>query len=164
MAKLEVLYIIMLNIVKHSKRHFKLIVLVGVPSALVLCAVLLLPALTPGSNCGGNAAALAACKSIFVGFQLISYERGEKTISILDLTPAEREYFKQIPGLSWLGDSKILVTTKPISTNQQLGREVLAVCNKPFDNVPRRMFGKAPLTHAVVYTDGSTDLLSLDEF
>lgn len=44
------------------------------------------------------------------------------------------------------------------------GRQVVAVCDKPFDNVPRRFFGKAPLTHAIAFADGTTGLISSEEF
>jgi hypothetical protein len=84
-------------------------------------------------------------------------------VSIGGLKAAERDYFKQVAGLNWLGGARILVTPK-IRSGESSGKEIIAVCDGAFDNVPRRMFGKAPLTHAVAHADGSTALMSVDEF
>ena len=144
-----------------STKHRKLFVALGISIAAVACGAVLLPSLAGRSNCGGNSAALAACKSVAVSLNLVASERGNKAVSITNLAGVERDYFKQIAGLSWLHDAKVMVTLATVTSE---ARQVVAVCNKPFDNVPRRFFGKAPLTHAIAYADGTTELVSSEEF
>ncbi len=85
-------------------------------------------------------------------------------MSISNLSGEEREYFRVVTGMSWLPGSKLLVAAGPIVLSEERPRNILAVCDTPFDNVPRRIFGRAPLTHAVGYSDGSNGLISVQEF
>jgi hypothetical protein len=62
-----------------------------------------------------------------------------------------------------LGDARILVAPEVV-VGVPPGKTVVAVCDTPFDNVPRRWIEKASPTHAVAYADGSAGLLTLDEF
>ncbi len=146
-----------------ATKHRKLLVTIGVSIALILCGAALLPLAARSTNCGGNSAALAACKSVATCFQLAASERSGKPVSVADLSETERDYFRQIAGLSWLGEAKVLVAATPVSPDTQK-QQIVAVCDKPFDNVPRRFFGKAPLTHAVAHADGSTVLISVEDF
>lgn len=141
----------------------RLVAAIGILAALAACAAALVPVLARPSNCGGNSAASAACKGVLTCYQIIAAERGDKPVSIAGLTTSEREHFSQVAGLSWLGDATILVTPAPVAFDAQR-RQILAVCDKPFDNVPRRIFGKSPMTHAAVYTDGSRALISVEDF
>jgi hypothetical protein len=137
----------------------------GIALALVLCAVLLLPSLTPPSNCGGNSAALAACSHIGLCFSNISEKRGNQPVSIVELSAAERASFEFVlSDLSWIPNSKVFVTRSAIQVDSSNGKRIICVCHTPFDNVPQRWIGKAPLTHAVGYGDGSAGLLSVEEF
>jgi hypothetical protein len=142
-------------------RPFALIAAAG---ALVLCLVIFIPVLAPPSNCGGNSRALAACKGVSACFQLISAERGSNILSIADLTQHEREYFNQVCDVAGLLQARLLVSRTMTAPNAATGRVVIAVCDKPFDNVPRGLFRKAPLTHAVAYADGSTGLILVEDF
>ena len=144
-----------------SSKQKKLFVVLGIVGAVVACGVALPPLVARSSNCGGNSAALAACKSLAICFSLTVSERGNKSVSDTNLSDIEREYFKQIAGLNWLHNAKVLVTPAAVTIERQ---QVVAACDKPFDNVPRRLFGKAPLTHAVAYSDGTTGLISTEEF
>jgi hypothetical protein len=132
--------------------------------AVVLCAAVWVPALARSSNCGGNSAALAACKSVYVCFRLVAYSHGDRAVTVTELNAADRGYFNQVTGLSWIPASKILVTRAKVAVGEASGRQVIAVCDTAFDNVPRRLFGRAPRTHAVAYADGSTGLLSVADF
>jgi hypothetical protein len=141
----------------------KLIIAVGLVVASVACLGGLLPIVARSSNCGGNSAALAACKSVAAAFHLTVSGRNGKPVSAAGLTDVERDYFNPISGLNWLAGAKVLVTPVPVRNDDQQ-QQVLAVCDKPFSNLPRRIFGKAPPTHAIAYTDGSTSLISVEEF
>lgn len=137
---------------------------IPIASAFVLLYALGLPMLARPTNCGGNSAALAACKDIVLSFRTVSLERGDMPVSITNLTGPEQEYFRFVAGVSWLPNSKVLVAARPIILSEERPREILAVCDTPFDNVPRRFLGRAPLTHAVGYSDGSAGLISVREF
>jgi hypothetical protein len=134
-------------------------------SALALvCALALPPLLARPANCGGNSAALAACRNIALSFRMISLDGTDKPMSISNLSGEERESFRVVIGMSSLPGSKLLVVAGPLVLSEERPREIVAVCDTPFDNVPRRIFGRAPLTHAVAYSDGSTGLISVQEF
>lgn len=130
----------------------------------LICAALLLPMLARPTNCGGNSAALAACRDIALSFRVIALEHGDRPVLMASLTPEEKENFRHVAGLSWLPGSRILVAQGPIVVRERPPKEILAVCDHPFDNVPRRFVGKSPPTHAVAYSDGSTGLISIEEF
>jgi hypothetical protein len=141
-------------------------VMIGcVAGVLALCAVgILLPAFTPASNCGGNSAALTACRSVAICFQLAAVDHRNRPVAVGEMTAAELAEFGAPHGLNWLHDSTVLVTAAKVSVGEAGGREVIAVCNRAYDNVPRRWLIRAPFTHAVAYADGSTGLISPDEF
>ena len=134
----------------------------GIAVAVIACGASLLPSFVRSSNCGGNSAAIAACKSASLNLVLATTERGIP-VSAPNLTDAEREYFRHLSGLSWLGTATVLVAMGPVTADREK-RELLAVCSKPYDNVPQRLIGKAPLTHAVAYSDGSSGLISIENF
>jgi hypothetical protein len=43
-------------------------------------------------------------------------------------------------------------------------KRIIMVCDHPYDNVPQRIFGRAPMAHAVAYSTGETGLISPEEF
>jgi hypothetical protein len=99
-----------------------------------------------------------------LSFQVVATERAERPFSIVDLSRTERESFRNPIGLSWLPGARLLVTPEPVSITLNGPKKVIAVCDEPFDNVPRRLFGKSPLSHAVAFSDGTTGLLSVADF
>ncbi|HWQ91127.1 MAG TPA: hypothetical protein VN673_05610 [Clostridia bacterium] len=113
---------------------------------------------------GGNTAALAACRVAVTSLELISYERNHEPVSIADLKPAERERFEHHPGLKLLEGATIWINPFPIADKGPRSKGLMAVCDRAFDNVPRRLFGKALPTHAVAFADGSTDLVCEEDF
>lgn len=129
--------------------------------SLLLLAAFILPALKPASNCGRNSAALSACRSAVLAFRLVALDRSDERAALSGMTPSERENFRQVAGLNWLHGARILVSPAAIGLR---GRDLVAVCDRPYDNVPQRWFGKAPMTHAAAYSDESTALLTVEEF
>jgi type II secretory pathway pseudopilin PulG len=132
-------------------------------AVVLICLAVLIPMLAGPTNCGGNSAALSACRDVALSFRTIALDH-EDQVSIADLTPRERNYFRHVMGLSWLPDSRILVAPGPIIFRDGQPKAIVAVCDHAFDNVPRRFIGKAPLTHAVAYSDGSTGSMSEEKF
>jgi len=43
-------------------------------------------------------------------------------------------------------------------------KQIIVVCDRAYDNVPQRMFGRSPRAHAVAYSTGDTGLISPEEF
>ncbi len=142
----------------------KVLVVVFITAVVLIGASAILPLLARTYSCGGNTAALAACRSVLVCLELISAERSDKPVSVTSLSTSERDYFRQIAGLSWLPGSRVLVTTSAVSIAAERLSNIVAVCDHSFNNVPRHFFGKAPLTHAVAYANGRTGLLLPEEF
>jgi prepilin-type N-terminal cleavage/methylation domain-containing protein len=135
-----------------------------VVAVLAICAAVVLPLLAGRTNCGGNSAALSACRHIALSFQTIALDHGDQPFSIKDLTSRERENFRDVMGLSWLPGARILVAPGPMAIGEGHPKRILAVCDHAFDNVPRRILGRSPATHAVAYSNGSTGLMSMEEF
>jgi hypothetical protein len=145
------------------KRNGKLATTLAVCIVIVVgTGALIVPALQ-GSNCGRNSAALTACRHVAICIQQIDEERKNGPFAIEELSESERGRFTDISGLDWLRNAKVLVACE-IHLATQRSKEIIAVCNRPYDNVPQRIFGKSPLTHAVAYADGSTGLISIEEF
>ena len=124
----------------------------------------MLPLMARPSNCGGNSAALAACRSVYTSFRIVAAGNDQKPLAISAMNPSEKEEFKHVAGLHWLPQAKIMVTTGVVDPDVVDPKRIVIVCDTPFDNVPQKRFGRAPLTHAVAHADGSTGLISVEEF
>lgn len=118
------------------------------------------------SSCEGNTAALAACKTVVTRLDMVSQDWTNAPVSVADIDSWENQHIKfgSLPGLEFLPHAKILVRSTPISFSGAGSHEIVAVCDTPFDNVPRRVFGKAPMTHAVSYSDWTSTLIPVEEF
>jgi hypothetical protein len=145
-----------------SAKEKKLLLPFGVVVAVIACGAFLLPTLARSTNCGGNSAAITYCKDASLSLVLAAKDRGA-AVSATNLTESERENFRHLSRMTWLGTATVLVALEPVSPENNR-HQLLAVCSKPYDNVPQRMIGKAPLTHAVAYSDGSSGLISIDDF
>ena len=91
-------------------------------------------------------------------------DRSDKPVTITDLNESERDNFRHTAGLNWLAGGAVLVTRKPVVISETRPKTIIAVCTTACDNVPRRWFGKSPMTHAVAYSDGSVGLISVPDF
>lgn len=131
---------------------------------VLMLGTVTLPFLARSSNCGGNSAALNACRSVHLSFRVIASENDADSVSIASLTPADREQFNCVMGLGWIGDAKILVSSRPLQLSNARSNVLLAVCDAPYDNVPQRRWFKTPPRHAAIYEDGTTALLSTEQF
>jgi len=67
----------------------------------------------------------------------------------------------------WIPDATLLVKFGNIKMKSTQRREIIAVCDKAYDNVPQPTFWngyrKTP-AHAVAYSDGRTELISPADF
>jgi len=51
-----------------------------------------------------------------------------------------------------------------VRINPKEPKSLVMVCDCAYDNVPQRIFGRAPMRHAVLYSTGQVGLISPDEF
>src|SRR5258708_7381284 len=135
-----------------------------VVACVALGAVVVLPLFARPTNCGGNSAALTACRSVVLGFQIVALDRGNKAFRVADLTPTEQENFRRPTGKSWLPGARLLVTQQPIRITLGEPKKIIAVCDRAYDNVPLRRFWKSPMSHALAYSDGSVGLIPVSAF
>src|SRR4051812_11630722 len=82
---------------------------------VVITAALVLPLLARSTNCGGNTAALSACRSVVVGLQEVALDRGDKPFRVANLSATERENFRIIHGMSWLPGARVLLISEQIN-------------------------------------------------
>ena len=134
----------------------------GPLAALALLSAVLLG--SRGSNCGGNNAALSDLRSYLIVARLAAEEDPNHRFLVTEATPDQRATLAQIASDSWLGTARLLVSTRPIFASPTGPRRVVAVCDRPFTNVPRPWIGTAPPAHAVAFSDGTTRLISPAEF
>jgi hypothetical protein len=133
-----------------------------VTTVVVIGAVL--PILAKPSNCGGNSAALSACRNVCMAVRIVSSDRGTNFISLSGLRPEEARGFESIPGMRWLGSAHILVRTNGVLLGPSGPKEVTVVCDTAYSKVPQYRFLRAPATHAVGYSDGSVALISSAQY
>jgi len=132
--------------------------------ALALIAALALFPATQGSNCGGNSAALHAVKWYALLVQLAAEENPERRFSIAEATPRERAELARIADDFWIAGARLLISPLPHHIDAGGPPRLLIVCDRAYRNVPRRRIGIAPPTHAAAFSDGSSRLISTEEF
>ena len=123
-----------------------------------------LPALDGTSNCGGNNAARAYVDEY--ALMMINFAEDNLNHEFL-LTTASPQQRRELAGgpSGWgIGSSDILISTRPLRLDQFGNRTIVAVCNRPFTNVPQYQFHRAPPRYAVGFSDGTTALLSAREY
>jgi len=116
------------------------------------------------TNCGGNNAALTDAQLYLVLVQAHAIESPKTEWVATKLTAGQRQDLRQLADDPWLLGGQFLVSTEPFGVDSFRNRRLLIVCDRPFTNVPRYVFGQAPPTHAAAYSDGTTALLSKEEF
>jgi hypothetical protein len=116
------------------------------------------------SNCGGNNAALSDVRMYAIFLQNAADESAKGEFDIASATPKQLSQLAEIAHDPWLRGGQLLVSSKPYRLEPLEERRIIVVCDRPFRNVPRYVFGEAPPTHAAAYSDGSTALLSARAF
>lgn len=129
--------------------------------AIVLVA-LVLPALKQPSNCGGNSEALSDVKWYALFLQWAAETRPDHEFSIASATPSQLGELRSL-AIGPAG-ARYLVSPQPYRHPHTDQKRVVIVCDRAFTNVPRRLFGRAPPTHAVAYSDGTCGLISMADF
>lgn len=115
------------------------------------------------TNCGGNNAALSECGWFATILELQFSRKSDRPITVAETSG----YFRACCVArysSWTRRARYLVFTGPIRRDTASSRTVVFVCDRPYSNVPERIFGSAPPTHAAVFSDCTFDLISPAEF
>src|SRR6267143_432042 len=142
------------------------LILIGVAGlSAVFVLGLTLPALSPGSNCGGNSAALFVCK-IYAETARIDAKDNGGVFEPAKLQGEDKKEIARLAHYHWIPDASLLVKRGAIRM-EGAQRTIIAVCDKAYGNVPQPMlwngYKKTP-AHAVAYSDGSVELISAAQF
>lgn len=131
---------------------------------LLLFAALVLPALAPPSNCGGNSYALTACKQLGL-YARMANPTNSSTLDLTLLDTLDRTNIFRIVDSPWTTGADYWVRTNGLGGSAQ--KRILVVCDTAYDNVPQptiwNLYHRNP-AHAVGFSDGTTGLISPAEF
>jgi hypothetical protein len=133
-------------------------------AAIVLVAAgMVLPAMKR-SNCGGNSAALAACKGYVTVLQLWAVDHDGQRFQIGQADKQTRSELESLPGAAWIRSARLMARVNDVRVDVAAERRIIMVCDHAYDNVPHRILGKSPMAHAVAYSTGETGLISPEEY
>lgn len=116
------------------------------------------------TNCGGNSAALSQVRSIALTLLVAANEAPSCSFSILAPNSEQRSQLSALSRSHWISEANFLVSTNVFLEPEPRPKRMVAICDRPYSNVPRRWIGSAPLSHAVGFADGSGGLISQREF
>lgn len=112
------------------------------------------------SNCGGNNAAMSSIELYLMVVQNAAWESPDGQFSVTEADSAQRGSLTTVANNGWIGNAQFLVSAEPVTGPRRL----LIVCDRPFTNVPRYIYGRAPPAHAAGYSDGTTALISAHKY
>jgi hypothetical protein len=133
--------------------------------AVVLAATgFAFPFIKQSSNCGGNSAALSSCSSYAAILGLWSVDHPGQLFSYEMASTDVRRELAKVPS-HWIPPPhRFLAKLRQVRIDPKGSKAILMVCDDAYDNVPQRMFGRGPMSHAVAYSTGDVGLISPDEF
>lgn len=137
-----------------------ILILFGVVLAIILVVA---PGLSH-SNCGGNSAALVQVSQVATLAKLSISEEPDHAFRFASVNAEQEEHLSILSRSHWLEGARFLVTTAPLTERDIQLRRMIVVCDTPYCNVPQRLIGSAPPTHAAGFADGSAELISTEEF
>ena len=124
---------------------------------------MMLPAMKR-SNCGGNSAALSACKAYITILQLWAADHHGESFHFDQADTQTRQQLGRLPGASWIRSGRLMARLDEVRVEAAADKRIIMVCDHPYDNVPQRIFGTSPMAHAVAYSNGETGLISPQQF
>jgi hypothetical protein len=144
--------------------RLRTLLLLGAAVPPVLAVGWHMPAIGLSSNCGGNNAAQAYVRGVAATMFLFAVERPERQFNLASATPQQRRALASC-AVGWgISGSDILISTRPLDVANDSDRQIVAICDRPFTNVPQYMFRRAAPSHAVAFSDFSTTLMSAREY
>ena len=137
--------------------------LLGSTAIVVVATGMMLPAMKR-SNCGGNSAALSACKAYITILQLWAADHHGESFHFDQADTQTRQQLGRLPGASWIRSGRLMARLDEVRVEAAADKRIIMVCDHPYDNVPQRIFGTSPMAHAVAYSNGETGLISPQQF
>ena len=116
------------------------------------------------SNCGGNNAALSDVRLYTLIAEREALASPNCQFDVTSATPSQCRALADVVNDIWIRDAGFLVSTRPYVVNQLQPKSVVIVCDRPFRNVPRYLFGQPPPAYAAAFSDGTTALLTEKQF
>ena len=117
------------------------------------------------SNCGGNSSALSKCKMVGLSARIEAVDN-HGVFDINSLSEVARQGFVKGTQSHWNRTAKFLILRGPTDVLRK-DRQVFVICDTAYGNVPQRTFWNLHLqniAHAVGYADGTTALISPEQF
>jgi len=117
------------------------------------------------SNCGGNSSALYKC-GIAVLLARIEAEDNDGVFNYNSLSTEAQQEFVKWTQSHWNPTARFLIRRGPTDI-QKKDREIFVICDTPYGNVPQPTFWNLHhqnIAHAVEFTDGTTALISPEQF
>ncbi|WP_038171908.1 hypothetical protein [Verrucomicrobium sp. BvORR106] len=155
-----------MSIVNGFKALWRFVVIATVTLSAILVGLSFTPMMRT-SNCGGNSSALHRVHSLKNFAAMAIAERHDGSFNFSELSDAELDQLAALVDSSWNREAKFYVASGKISFSET-ARRIVAVCDTPYSNVPEHRVGiwrwPGPPTHAVAYSDGSTGLISPEEY
>jgi|GEM_PF-1152397 len=145
-----------------SQRRF--LIAAALIVSVALCALALLPLLALPSNCGGNTAALAACKGYIAVLRFWAADHEGQRFRYDQADEEIRRQLTLLPGASSIRSARLLARLQDVRVDSAGEKRVIMVCDRAYENVPQRRFGRSPMAHAVAYATGETGLISPEEY
>lgn len=145
-----------------SKRSQRVVLWGGYALCSFLLVGMMVPLVARPTNCGGNTFALNQCRNIAL---LVLAEMDNDHTNPETWAETAKCELGRRGGNHWTGDAMYLVRTN--LTMNLPPTTIVAVCNKPFGNVPQPMwwnFYRRTPAHAVARMDGTAGLISPAEF
>src|SRR5207247_8604309 len=137
--------------------------LLGSTAIVVVAAGMMLPAMKR-SNCGGNSAALSACKAYITISHCRAADHHGESFHFDQADTQTRQQLGRLPGASWIRSGRLMARLDEVRVEAAADKRIIMVCDHPYDNVPQRIFGTSPMAHAVSYSNGETGLISPQQF
>jgi hypothetical protein len=144
----------------------KILVSFGGVLFVAVFVALALPLVTAKTNCGGNSYALSACATFAVA-AYVTAQDNHSQFEVGKIGKDEWQSFLTLAGNHWgMNRADFLVKTNFVLGNGS-NRDVIIVSKREFGNVPqptiRNFYHRNP-AHAVGYSDGTTGLISPEQF
>jgi len=143
----------------------KTVIVIGFVLMAGLLVGMILPA-TSASNCGQNSYALTVCRN-FAVTTVSAAQDNQSKFEIGKIDKIEGRILSSLAERGWgMSGVDFLVRTNFVLGNSS-NREIVIVCERQFGNVPQPTvwnFYRQNPAHAVGYSDGTTGLISPEQF
>jgi len=117
------------------------------------------------SNCGGNSSALSSCKQAVISAR-IEAEDNNGVFNYNSLSAEAQKEFVKATHSHWNPTAKFLIRRGATDIRKKAG-EIFVLCDTAYGNVPQPTFWnlhRQNMAHAVGYADGTTSLISPEQF